>query len=262
MRRVYFGKDLQILQSIEEESVNLIYVKPPPNTKGIRLSTKNLAKREPVKLGTKEYTDLFDGYLAYLEPMLIEAYRVLTPDGTLYFHSDYREVHYCKALLLDKIFGDTSFLNEIIWVYESGKPAVRKWPAHHDNILMYVKDPKDYTFHPIDRIPYMAPGLVGPEKADSGKLPPDTWWSTLGSDLEGILTRIIETSSDPGNTVLSFCADDGIMGEVCWKLNRQFTLISSNLQVMEDIVQRLANIPEIEWIGFDPTSLSQTGAMQ
>ncbi len=175
-------------------SVPLIYIDPPFNTgktqrhtalKTVRSATGDRQgfqgeRYATTKLGTRSYADLFDDYLAFLEPRLVEAYRVLAPHGTLYFHIDYREAHYCK-LLLDAIFGRRCFLNEIIWAYDYGGRTKRKWPPKHDTILVYVKDPARYTFNvdAIDRMPYMAPGLVGPEKAARGKLPTDTWWHTI-----------------------------------------------------------------------------------
>ena len=128
------------------------------------------------------YADTFDDYLAFLEPRLREAHRVLKPTGSLYFHIDYREVHYCKVLL-DRIFGRASFINEIIWAYDYGARTTKRWPAKHDNILFFAKDPDEFHFDTaeVDRIPYMAPGLVGEEKAALGKLPTDTWWHTIVS---------------------------------------------------------------------------------
>jgi site-specific DNA-methyltransferase (adenine-specific) len=135
---------------------------------------------ETIKIGTKAYSDFFDDYLAFLEPRLIEAHRLLAPNGSLYFHIDYREVHYCKVLL-DSIFGRECFLNEIIWAYDYGARTKRRWPPKHDNILLYVKDPQQYIFNydQLERIPYMAPNLVGPKKASRGKTPTDTWWHTI-----------------------------------------------------------------------------------
>ena len=200
--RIYFADNLPTLCALPAESVDLIYIDPPFNTgktqsrtqiKTIRTGQSGQTKGSPgdrtgfggnryetIKIGSKSYTDLFDDYLAFLEPRLREAYRVLKPHGSLYFHIDYREVHYCK-ILLDGIFGRESFLNEIIWAYDYGARTKKKWPAKHDNILWYAKDPAHYTYNvdDIDRIPYMAPALVGPEKAARGKLPTDTWWNTI-----------------------------------------------------------------------------------
>ena len=193
----------------------------------------------------------------------MEARRLLTPNGSLYFHIDYREVHYCK-LLLDGIFGRESFLNEIIWAYDYGARTRKKWPPKHDNILWYAKDPANTistTLMHIDRIPYMAPGLVGPEKAARGKLPTDTWWHTIvptnGKEKTGyptqkplgILRRIIRASSTPGGTVLDFFAGSGTTGAACLESGRRFLLIDNNPQALEIMHQRFAGVPDIEWVG-------------
>ena len=206
--QIYFGDNLKILKTLPSESIDLIYIDPPFNTKktqkrttiktiqdanGDRKGFKGNTYRT-VELGTKEYKDTFKSsddtfdYSLYiddfLKPRLEEGYRLLKPHGSLYFHIDYREVHYCK-ILLDQIFGRECFLNEIIWAYDYGGRARSKWPAKHDNILFYVKNPKEYIFNAeeIDKEPYMAPGLVGIEKVKKGKMPTDTWWAAFtGTD--------------------------------------------------------------------------------
>jgi len=186
---------------------------------------------------------------------------VLKPQGSFYFHIDYREVHYCKVLL-DSIFGRDNFLNEIIWAYDFGGRAKNRWPAKHDNILFYVKDHHNYVFNreAIDRIPYLAPNLVGVEKARRGKLPTDTWWHTIvGTNSRektgyptqkpvAILERIIRASSNEGDVVLDFFAGSGTTGQACLNLNRQFILIDNNPQALEVMHARFANHPDITWI--------------
>ncbi len=273
--RIYFGENLPILKTLTPESVDLIYIDPPFNTgkkqsrTQIRTERDDLGDRvgfqgkryQTVKIGSKGYIDLFDDYLAFLEPRLREAHRILKPDGSLYFHIDYREVHYCKVLL-DAIFGRESFLNEIIWAYDYGARSKSKWPAKHDNILWYARDPNHYTFNldAVDRIPYMAPGLVGREKAEKGKTPTDTWWHTIvptnGKEKTGyptqkplgILRRIISASSNPGEVVLDFFAGSGTTGAVCLELDRQFILIDENPQAIEVMHSRFTNQSDIEWI--------------
>jgi site-specific DNA-methyltransferase (adenine-specific) len=276
---IYFADNLSILQSIPSDSVNLIYIDPPFNTGKAQSRTQIKTVRsengdrtgfsgnryETVKVGSRSYADLFDDYLAFLEPRLVEAKRVLKPNGSLYFHIDYREVHYCKVLL-DGIFGRDSFLNEIIWAYDYGARTKKKWPAKHDNILWYAKDPRSYTFNvdAIDRIPYMAPSLVGPVKAARGKLPTDTWWSTIvptnSREKTGyptqkpltIINRIVTASSNPGDLVLDFFAGSGSTGASCLKLGRRFILVDNNPAAIEVMAKRFATVPDIEWVGCKP----------
>jgi site-specific DNA-methyltransferase (adenine-specific) len=201
------------------------------------------------------YDDQFVDYWAFLEPRLQEAHRLLKPTGTLYLHLDYRESHYAKVLL-DALFGPECFLNEIIWAYDYGGKSKSRWPAKHDTILVFVKDPKQYYFDSatVDREPYMAPGLVTEEKVAKGKLPTDVWWHTIVSPTGkektgyptqkpiGILRRIIQASSKEGDTVLDFFAGSGTTGVVANQLGRNFILIDQNPEALEIIKQRLEGV--------------------
>jgi site-specific DNA-methyltransferase (adenine-specific) len=277
--KIYFGDNLHILGDVPNESVDLIYIDPPFNTGRVQGRTQIKTVRsengdrvgfqgeryETIKIGTKSYSDLFDDFLGFLEPRLKEAYRILAPNGSMYFHIDYREVHYCK-ILLDTIFGRECFLNEIIWAYDYGARSKSKWPAKHDNILWYVKNPDDYIFNydEIERIPYMAPGLVGPEKAERGKTPTDTWWHTIvptnGKEKTGyptqkplgILKRIVQASSPQNGLVLDFFAGSGTSGAASLELGRKFILVDNNQEAMEVMARRFDGVANIEWINFDP----------
>jgi len=271
---IYFGENLQILNKLASKSVDLVYIDPPFNTGKVQ-SRKQIAterskegdrkgfgdQRYDTKIiGEKSYNDKFEDFESFLYPRLKEAYRILSDKGSFYFHIDYREVHYCK-ILLDEIFGRECFLNEIIWAYDFGGRAKDRWPAKHDNILFYVKDPGNYTFNRenIDRIPYMAPGLVGKEKAEKGKLPTDTWWHTIvGTNSKektgyptqkpiGLLKRIITASSSAGDSVLDFFAGSGTTGAACLELNRRFILIDNNPQSWEVMKERFIGVESIEW---------------
>ncbi len=281
--RIYFDDNLSVLKDLPSGSIDLIYIDPPFNTgkkqKRTQIRTlrsdsgdrKGFSGRlyETVKLHSREYQDVFDDYLSFLEPRLVEAYRVLSDTGSLYFHIDYREVHYCKVLL-DMIFGRDSFLNEIIWAYDYGGRSKKKWPAKHDNILFYVKDPATYTFNvgAIDRIPYMAPGLVGPEKAARGKLPTDTWWHTIVATNSkektgyptqkplGIINRIILASSNPGDLVLDFFAGSGTTGISCLQHGRRFILVDNNPQSLQVMLNRFSDQDDIEWVGLERLDLN------
>jgi len=257
------------LQTLDSASVPLIYIDPPFNTgkqqtrqqiktvrdndAGDRTGFKG-ARYRTEKLGTTSYNDSFDDFLGFLRPRLQEAHRVLSVHGALFFHIDYREVHYCK-ILLDEIFGRECFQNEIIWAYDYGARSKKKWPAKHDNILWYTKDPTQYTFNldECDRIPYMAPGLVGAEKAARGKTPTDVWWHTIVSPTGkektgyatqkplGVLERIIKVHSKPGDLCLDFFAGSGTLGEAAAKHGRKFLLVDRNPQAIEVMGKRLMN---------------------
>lgn len=276
---VYFGDNLPILQQMPADAVDLIYIDPPFNTGKVQTRTQISTVRDEngdrtgfqgkryrtIKIGSKGYTDIFDDYLLFLEPRLVEAHRVLRSNGSMFFHIDYREVHYCKVLL-DGIFGRESFLNEIVWAYDYGARSKSKWPAKHDNILWYAKTPNDYQFHleECDRIPYMAPGLVGPEKAALGKSPTDTWWHTIVSPNghektgyptqkpRGVLDRIVKVHSRPGNTLLDFFAGSGTFGEAALALGRECILVDNNPEALRVMEARFAGA-DVEWRNWTPS---------
>ncbi|MBA3416885.1 MAG: site-specific DNA-methyltransferase [Chloroflexia bacterium] len=277
--RILFGDNLPILEAMPAGSANLIYVDPPFNTgkaqRRTRLETTASAdgdrtgfqgrRYQTVRVGTKSFGDLFDDYLGFLEPRLVEAHRVLAADGTLYLHLDYRELHYVKVLM-DALFGRENFLNEVIWAYDYGGRPKDRWPPKHDTILVYVKNRADYVFNydEIERIPYMAPGLVTPEKAARGKLPTDTWWHTIvatnGREKTGyptqkplgIVKRIVAASSRPGDLVLDFFAGSGTTGAASHLLGRRFVLVDDNPEALAVMARRFSDVPEIEWVNFDP----------
>jgi site-specific DNA-methyltransferase (adenine-specific) len=263
---LYFGDNLTVLKLIPDSSVQLVYIDPPFNTGREQQRSKVTTRRsnegnrigfkgeryETVKSTVLSYDDQFANYWEFLEPRIEEAFRVLGNSGTLYLHLDYREAHYAKVLL-DALFGPECFLNEIIWAYDYGGKSKSRWPAKHDTILVYVKEPKNYYFNSeeVDREPYMAPGLVTPEKIEKGKLPTDVWWHTIVSPTGkektgyptqkpvGILRRIIQASSKPGDVVLDFFAGSGTTGFVANELGRRFILVDQNPESIEVIKDRL-----------------------
>lgn len=240
---IHYGENLSILKTFPDESFELIYIDPPFNTQKEQKRARN----------SISYSDSFDDYLSFLSPRLEQAKRLLTPNGSLFIHIDYREVHYVKVLL-DSIFSDISFMNEIVWAYDYGARSKKRWSTKHDNILWYVKNSNKYKFNydEMDRIPYMAPGLVGPEKAERGKTPTDVWWHTIvptnGKEKTGyptqkplgVLERIIKVHSEPGDVVLDFFAGSGTAGEAAAKHGRSSVLIDENIDAVEIMIERLA----------------------
>jgi len=269
MNYIYHSDNLPVLESLKNETIDLVYIDPPFNTGKSQRRTQVRVKQsengdrigfqgqryETVNLGTQEYSDnLGDDFLAFMEPRLSEAHRILKSHGTLYFHIDYREVHYCK-LLLDSIFGKECFVNEIIWAYDYGGKSKTRWPAKHDNILVYVKDPDRYYFNGfgVDR-------LLGDERDEPWRVSSsDVWWHTIvptnGKEKtgyptqkpRGIVEPIILASSKRGDVVLDFFAGSGTTGDCCLTLARKFILIDDNKQAIDVMRKRFHNERSIKW---------------
>jgi DNA modification methylase len=269
---IHHGDNLEVIRGLPDASFTLIYLDPPFNTGRMQERALETARSpqeerdaasvvrrgfhgreyERIRGDLRAYDDRFDDYWGFLEPRLLEAWRLLADDGTLYLHLDYREAHYAKVLL-DALVGRERFLNELIWSYDYGAKTRKRWPTKHDTILVYVKDPKAYWFDSdaVDREPYMAPGLVTPEKAERGKLPTDVWWHTIvpttGREKtgyptqkpEGILRRIVQASSRPGDRVLDFFAGSGTTGAVASALGRQAVLVDHNPEAIAVMRERM-----------------------
>jgi len=267
MNKVYLSDNLKVLKELDSESIDLIYIDPPFNTKKKRslthLKTEQSEsgdrtgfqdKRYTTTKGkTRAYEDTFFDYLGFLEPRIIECHRILKTGGSFFLHLDYREVHYVKVLT-DTIFSRDCFMNEIIWSFDYGARSKKKWSAKHNNILWYAKDPKNYTFNfdQMDRLPYLAPGLVGKEKAKRGKTPTDSWWGTIvptnSKERKNyptqkplwLLERIIKIHSNPGDIILDCFAGTGTTGEAAMKHSREFIMIEENKEGIEIMKKRFA----------------------
>jgi len=261
---IVHGEALEVLRSLPDACAGLVYVDPPFNTGHTRRAVRTRVRsdgaasragfagrtyRVHVTRGDA-FDDTYGAYLDWLRPRLEQTRRVLAPHGTLYFHIDPRESHYCKVLL-DEIFGRRCFLNEIVWAYDYGARSTRRWAAKHDVILVYVRDPRRYHYDStaVDRVPYMAPGLQTPERAARGKLPTDVWWNTIVPTASrertgyptqkplAILRRIVAASSRPDELVLDWCAGSGTTGVAAAQLGRRFLMIdqsSAAIAVMRD----------------------------
>jgi len=266
---ILLGDNLDVLPRFPDGSFDLVYADPPFNTgrtqRRLTLATSEDEHGDRTGFGGRRYrtqtlaesafADSFDDYLGFLEPRLREIRRVLAQTGTFYFHVDYREAHYCKVLL-DTLFGRECFLNEIVWAYDYGAKPKHRWPTKHDTILVYVRDPDRYRFDAdaVEREPYMAPGLVTAEKAARGKLPTDVWWHTIVSPTgrektgyptqkpEGIVRRMVQASTRPGDRCLDPFCGSGTLGAVARALGRRFVLVDSNPEAIEVARRRLAEV--------------------
>jgi len=279
VRKIILGDNLEAMAKLPDAFASVIYVDPPFNT-------GKLQKRDRIKITATDgpgdrggfggrrynvekvdsstYEDSFEDFERFLMPRIEAALRCLTKTGQLFVHLDYREVHYIKVAL-DRILGRDRFQNEIIWAYDYGGRPKKRWPAKHDTILWYVMDPSDYVFDfdAIDRIPYMAPTLVGKEKAEQGKTPTDVWWHTIvptnGKEKTGyptqkpfgVLNRLVKVHSRQGDVVLDFFAGSGTTGEAAAKNDRGFVMIDNNPDAVKIMLKRLAP--------FDPELFAEKG---
>ena len=267
MKRIVLGDNLDVLAGLPDACARLVYIDPPFNTGrtqrrtrlrtvrddegGDRTGFKGRRYRTEV-LGAAAWEDAYDDYLGFLAPRLAAARRILTADGSLFFHIDSREAHYCKVLL-DELFGRECFINEIVWAYDYGGRSKTRWSRKHDTILWYAMDPESYVFdfEAMDRIPYMAPDLVGAEKAERGKTPTDVFWHTIvptnGKERTGyptqkplgVLERIVKVHSAPGDVVLDAFAGSGTTGEAAAKNGRGFLLIDASEDAVALMQKRL-----------------------
>ncbi len=259
MKRIVQGDNLRVLESLPRELARLAYVDPPFNTGRAqsRDRMKVTAATDGARAGfggrrydverveSPSYDDAFEDYEAFLMSRIEAALPCLTSDGSLFVHLDYRESHYIKVAL-DRLLGRERFRNEIIWAYDFGGRPKRSWPAKHDTILWYVLDPKRYVFQfdEMDRIPYMAPGLVGKEKTGYPTQKP-----------LGVLERIVKVHSEPGDVVLDFFAGSGTTGEAAAKHGRGFVLIDEHPEAIATMERRLAPWePEVVYRGTSSTS--------
>ena len=275
---INLADNLDFLREVPNAAVDLIYIDPPFNTGTQQSITRLKTVRDEggdrtgfggnryrtERQGSTSYLDAFEDYMAFLAPRIDEARRVLADNGSIFLHVDQHESHYCKVLL-DRVFGRKSFINEIIWSYDYGGRSKKKWPTKHDTIFWYATDPANYTFNAnaIDRIPYMAPGLVGKEKAAKGKVPTDVWWQTIvptsGKERTGyptqkplaILERIVKVHSNPGDMVMDFFAGSGTTGVAAARNDRLFVLVDSNPEAVQVAAQRLTEYTP-ECVGFTP----------
>ena len=267
MNQVIHGDNLEVLPTLPGGAARLAYIDPPFNTgrrqqrrqmravadeNGDRTGFAGRRYRTEV-IGERSYADEYDAYLDFLMPRIEAALPCLTDDASLFVHLDWREVHYVKVAL-DRLLGRDHFMNEIVWAYDFGGRPRSKWPAKHDSILWYALDPERYVFdyEAMERIPYMAPGLVTPEKAARGKTPTDVWWHTIvptngrektgypSQKPVGVLNRIIKVHSARGDTVLDFFAGSGTTGEAAAVHGREFILIDDSAEAITVMTERLA----------------------
>jgi site-specific DNA-methyltransferase (adenine-specific) len=251
--RLFLGDNLQVMDSLFDRmkgKFRVIYADPPFATgKGFsRRIGRNEDSRKPKswKLGTG-YSDSWntpEQYLTMLQTRLTRMHDLLSDDGTLYLHLDWRASHYAR-ILLDELFGPENFLNEIIWVYHGPSPVRAYFNRKHDTILSYGKSSRRRFHADRIRIPYH-PSTVrtfqSSAKAGFGKMPdlergkvPEDWWyfpvvARLHAERTGyptqkpeaLLERMLLASSDSGDWVGDFFCGSGTTLRVAESLGRRW----------------------------------------
>jgi site-specific DNA-methyltransferase (adenine-specific) len=257
---VHKGSALDLLHSIPDESIDLIYTDPPFGTGNIQTMDRKKAGKTVSKI---EYSDKYENYLDFLEPHLIQMHKVLKSTGTMYLHMDWRWVHYAKVMC-DGIFGMENFLNEVVWSYNFGGRGKDRWPQKHDTILVYIKEMGKHTFNwnDIDRIPYAAPELqyVGRTKEEAekriaeGQVPTDVWsMSIVGTASkervgypnqkpQKLMKRAIVASSNVGDIVLDPFGGSGSTAAAAMEANRKFITGDSSPDAIQTMRNRFTGL--------------------
>jgi site-specific DNA-methyltransferase (adenine-specific) len=272
MNKIIFGDCLDALKTIESESVTTIFVDPPFNTHKTQKRNRIKAtasdegrsgfggrKYQVEDINSASYKDSFDDFEGFLMPRIKESIRTLTKDGSIFILLDFREIHYIK-IAMDKLLGRDCFINEIIWMFDYGFRSRTKYSNKHNTILWYAKDPKNYIFNynDIDRVPYLAPGLVGKEKAARGKTITAEWWqSIVGTNSKAktfyptekplkISERIVKMHSKKDDLIMDFFAGSATTGMAAGNLGRKFIMIDNNPDAIDVMKKRLVEFnPEV-----------------
>jgi DNA modification methylase len=260
VNKLILGDNLEILKSIESESVDLIYLDPP------FFSNRNYEIIWGDKGEVRSFEDRWAGgvenYIAWLKERVVQMHRVLKDTGSIFLHCDWHASHYIKVDILDKIFGYGNMRNEIIWCYKRpSAPKQKQLSRVHDTIFWYTKSDSQWIFNSDKiKIPYaessinragfaankskMTDGGVV-ELKEGGKMPED-WWEVFvlkGNSKEWIgyptqkpeklLDRIIEMASNEGDVVLDPFLGGGTTVAVADKLNRRWIGIDQSVQAIK-----------------------------
>ena len=126
---IHQGDNLEILKTLEDKTYELVYTDPPYNTKIIQKRKRSSHGKEIVELSSLAYEDNKEDFIFWLRQRVEQIYRILSDDGSFFLQLDFREVHYAKVMC-DEVFGRNNFINEIIWSYDFGARAKKKWSAN------------------------------------------------------------------------------------------------------------------------------------
>jgi site-specific DNA-methyltransferase (adenine-specific)/adenine-specific DNA-methyltransferase len=290
--KLFWGDNLQVLSHLLKEyrgKINLVYIDPPFDSKAdyikkIKIRGQKIKGQQKSLLEEKQYTDIWenDEYLQFIYERLLLIKELLSERGIISLHCDYHKVSQLR-LLLDEIFGEENFVNEIIWNYMGTTNSNRYFARKHDTILVYSIS-KDYTFNADEvRIPYLsnekfekekdgkyfqwwkkgqkyypAQEFVNGEYVLLGKYQYDVWNDIVstatahGHELTGyptqkrelLLERVVKAFSKPKDLVLDCFCGSGTTLAVAQKLGRRWIGCDINLGAIQTTTKRLNQILE------------------
>ena len=258
---VYCADNLEIMRSLATSDFKvkfqMIYMDPP-----FYSGAKYFSRRSD---GSKKlaYSDVWgSGLLEYLEMIakrILIARELLSDDGLIWIHLDYRAVHYVK-IIMDEIFGMENMVNEIVWGYRSGGASGRRFARKHDTILLYSKT-KEYKFNPQKEKSYNRGALPYNFKGVREYEDENGWYTLVNMrDIweipmvgrtsgertgyatqkpEELIRRMVLASTDVGDLCGDFFAGSGTLGAVCMGLGRSFVLCDKNEDACRIMVDRL-----------------------
>ncbi len=280
INKIFWGDNLQIMSHLLKEyrgKIDLIYIDPPFDSKADykrKIEVKNVGKTtsDSSSFEEKQYGDIWtnDEYLQFMYERFTIMRDLLSETGCIYVHCDWHKVHHLR-LIMDEVFGQDNFRNEIIWWYLWGGRGKTQWNSKHDNLLFYSKSGK-WTFNYIDvlddhtlmtegsknRLNYA--GAMVTTKSESSEipedkvLPSDTWYiATINAMAkekanyptqkpEKLLEKIIMASSNPGDLVFDCFMGSGTTQAVAMKLGRRFIGADINLGAIQTTTKRLLSV--------------------
>lgn len=270
MNQLILGDNLEILKTLEAESVDLIYLDPP------FFSNRNYeviwGDAGEIRSFQDRWSGGIDHYIAWLKDRVVEMHRLLKPTGSLFLHCDWHANAYIRVFILDKIFGQNNYVNEIIWYYYNKfQGNINKFSSNHDVIYWYTKS-KKFVFHKqkekrdgkikqIKRIWDKEKGKIVNAKDEFGRVQyieteertvDDIWRISMLQPAdkkerigyptqkpEKLLERIILCASNENDVVLDPFVGGGTTVAVAERLNRQWLGIDQSVQAIKVSEMRL-----------------------
>ncbi len=277
--KLFWGDNLQVLSHLLKDyrgKVDLIYIDPPFDSKAdyvrkVKIRGEQVEGIQEGILEEKQYTDIWenDEYLQFMYERLLLMKELLSDKGTIYLHCDWHRGAYLR-LIMDEVFGQDNFINEIIWHYTSSKSPSDSYGKKHDNIFHYSKNPKYYFKHILKKTSEFSKskynltdekGLYkmvrGYKKYYKEEIPIDDVWDIPLENVQSkeiqnyptqkpikLLEQIIETASQKGDIVADFFVGSGTTCVMAQRMGRRWIGCDINIGAIQTSTKRLAKIIE------------------